>query len=467
MIAKFAKNKGAGTVSDSVNYAQREEKYQKIEKDLPQEKKAECILLNNLSSSEAKVIKSEFSEVNGGNKRIETNKKHSHEIISFSEKDIKTLDTPQKRAEAVERYLEYRGIRKDNFQYGAWEHKDTKNIHIHVVYNRVGLDGEVIKARNKFETMAVACERTEKDLKLENDIQRKVIHAPETERGYIKNPAIDKGKTIIKEPKSKAKSLDQKKAFIQDKISESIQKWRIDNPEQLKTYLQKSNITFEYKTNIKGLSHTSFKYDKIAVKGSQIGLKASVIDKQFKANLEYNNAQEKDNKIAKLIGKEKGGIAEIEHKYNSVIQQNRGIDIKTELEKYQVKEPKTAESKEFNAMMKKSFDDLDLKQQKFQLEFKKYEELKSQQPQKVPLISFNKLEIIKQNEELIRKQNQAKPPQLPRFELLSNYEEMIEKKFRIQENINLKPKNTYEMEKKQAKTKSQEQSKGKSRGFSR
>jgi|GEM_PF-5801140 len=456
MIAKFAKNKGTGTVSDSVNYAQREEKYKKFEKDLPQEKKAQCVLLNNLSSSETKVIKAEFAELNEGNKRIETNKKHHHEIVSFSEKDIKTLDTPQKRAEAVERYLDYRGVKKDNFQYAGWEHKDTNYIHIHIVYNRVGFDGDVIKARNKYETMAVACERTEKDFKLDNDIQRRVIPAPETERGYIKNPAFENKKDRVREPRSKAKTLDQKKVFIQDKINEALQEKRVSSPEELKAELKKSNINYEFTINKNGLSGGSFKFEKASIKGSQIDFKASVIDKQLKANLEYKNAQNKDVQIAETIYKEKSAFYQVEENINKVIQQNRGIDTKAKIEELKSKEPKTEQEKQLNKIQIKSFEDLGVKQQKFVLELKKYEELKNQEPKKVPLLSFNKSEILQQNEELKRKQMQAKPPLLPKYEILTHYESIRESELRKQQGKAI-IKNTYEMEKKQSLSKNQEQ----------
>ncbi|MGV1021387.1 relaxase/mobilization nuclease domain-containing protein [Empedobacter falsenii] len=454
MIVKNVKNKGSGTVADSVNYAQREEKYQNLENELPQEKKAECVLLNNLSSSDAKVVKAEFTEVNGENNRIKTNQKHGHEVISFSEKDIKTLDTPQKRAEVAERYLDYRGIKKDNFQYIGVEHKDTKNTHIHVIYNRVGLDGSVLKARGKFETMAIASERTEKDFKLNNDIQRKVVYAPETERGYIKNPALENKKTIIREPKTKAKSLDQKKEFVQDKINEALQGKRITNPEELKAELKKSNINYEFSVNSKGLAGGSFKVDKISFKGSQLGFKASVIEKQLKSNLEYNQTEKKNNQIAETIYKEKGAFYQTEESINRVIQQNKGIDTKSKIEELKSREPKTEQEKQINKIQIKSFEDLEVKQQKFVLELKEYKELKSQEPKKVSLLSFNKSEIIKQNEELKRKQMQAKPPSLPKYEVLNHYESIREIELRKEQKKAIF-KNTYEMEKKQSLSKDQ------------
>lgn len=456
MIVKHINNKGTGTVSDSVNYAQREEKYQNLEKELPQEKKAELILINNLSSSEAKIVTKEFKEINEGNKRIKTNKKHGHEVISFSEKDLKTLDTSQKRAQAIEKYLDYRGVKKDNFQYIVIEHKDTKNTHAHIIYNRVGLDGEVLKAQNKFETMAVACERAEKDFKLDNNIQRKVIHAPETERGYIKNPALENKKDRVREPKSKAKTLDQKKVFIQDKINEALQEKRVSSPEELKAELKKSNINYEFTINKNGLSGGSFKFEKASIKGSQIDFKASVIDKQLKANLEYKNAQNKDVQIAETIYKEKSAFYQVEENINKVIQQNRGIDTKAKIEELKSKEPKTEQEKQLNKIQIKSFEDLGVKQQKFVLELKKYEELKNQEPKKVPLLSFNKSEILQQNEELKRKQMQAKPPLLPKYEILTHYESIRESELRKQQGKAI-IKNTYEMEKKQSLSKNQEQ----------
>lgn len=416
-------------------------------------KQPEIIEKNNIYSDNYKDIGREVTEISKGNSKVK--KTVMHYSISFDEKD----KTPEEvRIEVVKSTMRDMGIKDDNHQYIIAKHNDKAHPHYHIIVNRVGLDGKILSDSYSKNRLEVAIDKAEKKLGIDNSLaeKRRFVWNPNNEKGYDVVQKPIKEKAIIREPKDKKLSLSQKKDFIQDKINEALTNKRVSNPEQLKAELQKSKIEFEYKTNIKGLAQTSFKYDKIAVKGSQIDFKASVIDKQFKANLEYKNTLNNNEKIADKVFKEKGAFYQYEENINSIIQQGKGINTKEAIEN--LSQPtKTDTEKQYNAIKIKSFQDLDLKQQKFIVELKKYEELKSREPQKVPLFSFNKSEIIKANEELKKQQNQAKPPQLPRYEILSIYEETRAKALNNQTNWNIKPKTTYEMEKKQSLSKNQEQ----------
>lgn len=417
-------------------------------------KQPEIIEKNNIYSDNYKDIGREMTEIAKGNSKVK--KPVMHYSISFDEKD----KTPEKvRIEAVKSTMRDMGIKDDNHQYIIVKHNDKAHPHYHVIVNRVGLDGKVLSDSHTKNRLEVAMDKAEKQLNIDNSLakSRRFVYSHSNEKGYEKvlKPVRVK-KDIIKEPKDKVKSLSDKKTFVQDKINEALQQRRVTTPEELKAELQKSKINFEYKSNSKGLAQTSFKLDKIAFKGSQVDFKASVIAKQLNANLEYKTAERKDIDIANQISKEKAAFLKAEQKINQVIQQNRGINTKEKIEELKRNEPQGETNKQVNSIQIKSFQDLEVKQDKFLFELKKYQELKSQEPKKVSLFSLNKKEINQQNEELKRKQMQAKPPLLPKYEILTHYESIRESELRKQQGKAI-IKNTYEMEKKQSLSKNQEQ----------
>lgn len=439
-------HKSGNSFSGINEYVLAQGRYQNEAKD----KEPEVIEKNLIYSDHYKEIGREMRNIANDNSKIK--KPVMHYSVSFSSND----NTPEiKRLLAVKSTLEDLGIKKDNHQYLIVKHSD-KNPHYHIVVNRIGIDGKVLSDSYTKNRLEVAIDKAEKKYGLDNSLaeKRRFVYK-ENEKGYEKViKPVTAEKTIIKEPKDKVKSLVNKKEFVQDKINEALQGKRITNPEELKAELKKSNINYEFSVNSKGLAGGSFKVDKISFKGSQLGFKASVIEKQLKSNLEYNQTEKKNNQIAETIYKEKGAFYQTEESINRVIQQNKGIDTKSKIEELKSLEPKTEQEKQINKIQIKSFEDLEVKQQKFVLELKEYKELKSQEPKKVSLLSFNKAEIIKQNEELKRKQMQAKPPSLPKYEVLNHYESIREIELRKEQKKAIF-KNTYEMEKKQSLSKDQ------------
>lgn len=295
MIAKTIKNTGSGSVANSVDYAQRQGAHKERDKNLSPELKPQVVLLNNLTYSDAKNVSQEFKIVNGFNKNIAENKKHIHEVVSFSTKDIQKLDSPEKRAEATEKYLEHKGISKENFQYIVLEHKDTENVHHHIIHNRVGLDGEVYKASANYERSAVAQERTEKEFNLDNGIERKVIYAPEESRGYIKNPNYGKVEGIVKTPKNRRINDErekeriltdkQKRIIIQKEIKNSLSQSDVSDMNKLKISLYEKGISVEERyNNDQKLTGVKFIYKEHNATGTQVGYKANMISSKLEEN---------------------------------------------------------------------------------------------------------------------------------------------------------------------------------------
>ncbi|MBO6186567.1 MAG: hypothetical protein J6O88_18075 [Chryseobacterium sp.] len=271
-------HKSGNSFSGASEYVLAQGRYAKEEKD----KRPEIIEQNNIFSTNHKEIGREMRAVALDNTKVK--KPVMHYSVSFS-KDDKTEEN--KRIEAVKSTMKDLGISANNHQYMVVKHND-KQPHYHIIVNRVGLDGKLLSDNFSKNRLEVAIDKAEKKLGLDNSLaeKRRFVYNPANDKGY--NVVPRKENNLVRKPKDKEKSLSDKKEFIQDKINESLQNKRITNPEQLKSELQKHKINFEYKTNSKGLAGTSFYYDKLSVKGSQIDFKASVIEKQLKYNEKFS-----------------------------------------------------------------------------------------------------------------------------------------------------------------------------------
>lgn len=250
-----------------------------------EEKKPEIVISNNITGTTSSQITKEFKNVSDQNTNKNFKNKEFHFSISFPPGD----QTPKgKRIEAVEKSIQNFGVDKDNFQYVAVEHFDKPHPHFHISINRVGFDGETLNTKNDYAKLQKALDRTEKEMGLDNSMaeKRRFLYDKESEKGY-KYQAINQN--TIKKPREKSKKLEERKTFIQKKIDEALRVTKVKNAEELKIELQKSSINFEYTADAKGLKGTSFKTDQLALKGSNIGFKASVINAQLKLNENYSS----------------------------------------------------------------------------------------------------------------------------------------------------------------------------------
>lgn len=246
-------------------------------------KKPEIIVQNLIFSNQYKEIGKEFRNVAQENQNVK--KPVMHYSVSFS-KDDKTTQAQQ--VEAVKMTMEHLGIKEDNHQYMIVKHNDN-NPHYHIIVNRVGLDGKTLNDQHTKRRLEVAIDKAEKVLGLDNSLSQKrsFVYDPSEKLGYRKqSPLKEKiqGKELIKTPKDKELNLQAKKQFIQDNINKALTNENPKTADELKQILKKEHISFQYNTNVKGLSGTSFSYQGYSVKGSAVGFKASTIAKQFDKN---------------------------------------------------------------------------------------------------------------------------------------------------------------------------------------
>ena len=106
------------------------------------ERKGELLISNMIGTSSTYSRQMEIVAIQ--NDRIKKPVKHF--VLAFAPEDEKKI-TPELCKEFISDYLKQMGY--ENNQYCSYLHKDTDNLHIHIVCNRVSYDGRVVKDSNE------------------------------------------------------------------------------------------------------------------------------------------------------------------------------------------------------------------------------------------------------------------------------------------------------------------------------
>jgi len=132
-----------------LEYAMREGKMERV------------VLRNMLTESTPTEILSEFEAVNGYNSRCRN--KYLRFEIGIAPGDRKRLSSSDLN-EIVNRFYKKMGL--GNHQFIAVTHKDTDNLHIHLIANRIGVDGSVYDTAFVSNRSAKAAEEISRELGL-------------------------------------------------------------------------------------------------------------------------------------------------------------------------------------------------------------------------------------------------------------------------------------------------------------
>src|SRR5690554_5771523 len=215
------------------------------------------------------------------------------------------------------------GIKDDNHQYIAVRHND-KHPHFHIVVNRVGFNGKTLSDSYTKYRIGTACDKVEKEMGLDNYLEKsRVFIYDEATNSYKKNEnrEINKGKAIVKRTRNREAGVQEKKDYIQIQTIKALQNLKISSLEALQNELKKKNIEFQFTVNKKEQVAVSFKYDGLAVKGTQVSLKGSLIKKQLLLNKNASKIQNKKNGFLNTISETKAAfrnsINEMVNCYNS------------------------------------------------------------------------------------------------------------------------------------------------------
>lgn len=263
-------------------------------------KKPEIIFQNFSFEKDYKLLGKEFRLQANENKNVK--KPVFHFTLNFSEKDNISKAI---QIDFLKKLMDEMKVKDNNYQYIVVRHND-KHPHYHILVNRVGLDGSTLSDKNSKLRIGTAVDKIEKELGLDNYLEktRKFIYDPNSDKGYRVNDNLERN-IKIKSNKDKQIGIRDKKDFIQLKVLRAIKDPNIISLGLLKEKLLKDKIEFKYNLDSKNRLGVSFSYDGIAVKGTQIKIKGSVIKNQLLLNLNnfnlINTAQNKKEDFQSLI----------------------------------------------------------------------------------------------------------------------------------------------------------------------
>jgi len=261
-------------------------------------KKPEVIFRNHVYSSNYLELGAEFREVASENKRV--TKPVMHLVVNFATSDNISIENQKK---FVLKIMDEMGVKENNHQFLVVKHND-KHPHYHIQINKIGFDGKTLSDSNSKLRIGTACDKIEKEMGLDNYLHetRAFVYDAKT-KTYKKNKdrKINKGLTVVKATRNRQVGIQKKKDFIQIETLKALDNHKVDSLEKLQGELKKRKISFKYSVNKKEQVAVSFQYSGLAVKGSKISLKGSLIKNQLLANKEVNKELENKKEVMSLI----------------------------------------------------------------------------------------------------------------------------------------------------------------------
>ena len=189
---------------------QENEALQKLEME---KKQAEVIYYNQCFGNKKELIR-QLVEVAQLNPNV--SKPVFHASISFDLADKGRLSTQDKIDIAQELAKEFDFANK---QYVVITHADTEHEHLHIVANRIGLEGPTASDSNSYRRMAEYCRRMEQAYKLTKVLSPNKFLKPE--QRIAQSQRVDQRKERLKEHLSKAvkqcKSVKEVQRYMEQK----------------------------------------------------------------------------------------------------------------------------------------------------------------------------------------------------------------------------------------------------------
>lgn len=286
--------KSGGSFSGLAEYILAQGVYKKDNK----VKKPEIVFRNHVYSSKYLELGNEFREVAKENTRV--TKPVMHLVVNFATSDNVSIDNQK---EFVLKILQEMGVKENNHQFMVVKHND-KHPHYHIQINRIGFDGKTLSDSNTKLRIGTACDKIEKEMGLDNYLHttRAFVYDKETKtHKKNKNRKLNKSLTVVKASRNRQVGIQKKKDFIQIEALKALDNHKVDSLELLKEELSKRKISFKYTINKKEQVGTSFEYGGLAVKGSKISLKGSLIKNQLLASQKFNKELKNKEEFLSLI----------------------------------------------------------------------------------------------------------------------------------------------------------------------
>lgn len=210
----------------------------------------------------------------------DSNSKSSRPVLHIAFSFHKEEQLPlEKSLEAMHLALKEINFDREKNQYLLVKHNDTDVEHYHWVINKVNLESKNLDTSYIKNRLQVACDKVEKQLKLRPTPGRTIIYDSESENGYrFTKKETPKNKFF----QEKSAKISDTKQFINDELVNILS--HLKDIKDLESKLSKKGIECKTTFNKNGLNGVSFRYEKQAYKGSQIGIKAKDIVNAIQEN---------------------------------------------------------------------------------------------------------------------------------------------------------------------------------------
>lgn len=217
-------------------------------------KQAELLSVANVGSQDARQIAAEMAAVASASNRVQQPVWHT--VLSWAPGE--PVGREQK-LRAAARYCELMGADLGRHQVAVYEHKDKDHPHLHIYINRVPMDGgPALRTNQNYARNVVATRRIREELGM-----------PELPSRRQTTRDLDPGKEATR---------DHVHAVLTAALAEPAMR----SLDQLVARLRERKIEPTLKRDGKGvLVGTSFRYQEISVKGTDVGVKAKQLRDHF------------------------------------------------------------------------------------------------------------------------------------------------------------------------------------------
>ncbi|TWP31344.1 hypothetical protein ETU08_01470 [Apibacter muscae] len=341
----------------------------------------------------------------------DSNSKSSRPVLHIAFSFHKDERLPlRKSLEAMHLALNEIHFHKDKNQYLVVKHNDTDVEHYHWIINKVNLDAKNLDTSYIKNRLQVACDKVEKQLRLRPTPGRTIVYDSESEKGYRFTKKETPRNKVFRE---KSANISDTKQFVYDELVHVLS--FLSDVKDLETQLSKKGIACKTTFNKNGLSGVSFRYNKQAYKGSQIGIKA----KDIVNAVEKNQSLDIKQQITTLSAFDKN----IQNALSAIVKDyengNPYPDFTEHFKKHEiVLDPERLLYKGFRI----SNQPIERFRQKaetyvlgtlkdFEYKTHYYHNLMNQEPEKVPLL-FGRDKVLSENKRLLKQQQNAVEPKL-------------------------------------------------------
>jgi hypothetical protein len=217
-------------------------------------KQSELLSVANIASNDAKGIAAEMQAISELSNRVQ--KPVWHTVLSWPPGEEVTKE---QKLRAAALYCELMGASLERHQVAVYEHKDKPHAHIHIYINRVPIDGgPALRSDQNYA----------RNVKATRQIREQLGMKPLPER------------------RLSTRDLDPQKEgtrnYVRERMMAALQNGSIRSLDQLTARLQEQQIEVVLKRDGKGvLVGTSFRYQEISVKGTDVGIKAKQLRDHF------------------------------------------------------------------------------------------------------------------------------------------------------------------------------------------